>query len=107
LQKNRRIRAKKNIITQIIGIWDKNEFIFQFFKRNIYISVLTYNSMTNITLSIRDDIYEKMKQHSEVKWSEFVRKVIEERVNALDEIEESKYISSLSEELLEKDWDNQ
>ncbi|MCA9459226.1 MAG: hypothetical protein KC550_01620 [Nanoarchaeota archaeon] len=62
--------------------------------------------MTNITLSIRDDIYEKMKQHSEIKWSEFVRKAIEERIERLEEIEESRVVSELSEEVLAKDWDN-
>ncbi len=62
--------------------------------------------MTNITLSIRDDIYERMKQHSEIKWSEFVRKVIEERIEQLEQLEESNYVTSLSEELLEKDWNN-
>lgn len=62
--------------------------------------------MTNITLSIRDDIYERMKQHSEIKWSEFVRKVIEERIDQLEQLEESNYVTSLSEELLEKDWNN-
>jgi len=62
--------------------------------------------MTNITLSIRDDIYEQMKEHSEVKWSEFVRNVIEERVKQLEQLEESKYVSSLSEEILNKEWNN-
>ena len=37
--------------------------------------------MTNITLSIDDAVYKKMKKHSEVKWSEFVRKIIENRIN--------------------------
>ncbi|KHO54618.1 MAG: hypothetical protein QT10_C0014G0016 [archaeon GW2011_AR19] len=32
--------------------------------------------MTNITLSIEEDIYKRMKKHSEIKWSEFVRKII-------------------------------
>lgn len=75
-------------------------------KIPLNISETTYNIMTNITLSIRDDIYDRMKKHSEIKWSEFVRKIIEERLDVLDEIEESKYISNLSEELLAKDWDN-
>lgn len=40
--------------------------------------------MTNITLSIREDIYKKMKKHSEIKWSEFVRKEIENKINELE-----------------------
>jgi len=62
--------------------------------------------MTNITLSIREDIYTKMKKHSEIKWSEFVRKTIEERVNKLEELEESNFTTNFSEEILLKEWNN-
>lgn len=62
--------------------------------------------MTNITLSIKDETYKKMKQHSEIKWSEFVRKAIEERIRKLEEINESIYVSELSEEVLRKEWNN-
>jgi len=75
-------------------------------KTKVYISEVTYIIMTNITLSIREDIYEKMKKHSEIKWSEFVRKAIEKRVKKLEELDETKFISTLSEEVLAKDWDN-
>jgi len=30
----------------------------------------------NITLSIPEDVYKKMKEHSGIKWSEVVRKAI-------------------------------
>ena len=40
--------------------------------------------MTNITLSIDDDIYKKMKKFSEIRWSEFVRKIIEKRIEELN-----------------------
>lgn len=84
------------------------EFLIKDFMSidNFIISDNTYIIMTNITLSIREDIYNKMKKHSEIKWSEFVRKVIEERINELERLEESKYVSSLSEEVLTKEWDN-
>jgi len=67
--------------------------------------------MTNITLSIEESVYEKMKKYSEMKWSEFVRKAIQKRVNELDILEESKEEESIltmlaSEEVLKKDWDN-
>ena len=32
--------------------------------------------MVNLTISIPDDLCEKMKRHSEVKWSEVVRKAL-------------------------------
>ena len=68
--------------------------------------------MTNITLSIEDSIYKKMKKYSEIKWSEFVRKIIKKRLNELDKIERIKDKEGLfamltSEESLRKDWDNE
>ena len=43
--------------------------------------------MPNITLSIPDDIYKKMKKYSEIRWSEVVRKAI---VDYLKKLEESR-----------------
>lgn len=40
--------------------------------------------MGNITLSIPDDLHEKMKRLSEVRWSEIARKAIEQRINDLE-----------------------
>ena len=67
--------------------------------------------MTNITLSIDNEIYKKMRKHSEVKWSEFVRKIIQIRVNELEDLEKNKNKESIltmlaSEAVLEKDWNN-
>ena len=52
-----------------------------------------------------------MKKYSEIKWSEFVRKVIKKRLNELDRLEKIKDKESIftmlaSEETLKKDWDN-
>jgi predicted CopG family antitoxin len=68
--------------------------------------------MTNITLSIDDEVYRKMRQFSEVKWSEFVRKCISQRVKELDSLrkhpdKESIITMIASEEILKKDWDNE
>ena len=52
--------------------------------------------MPNITLSIPEDIYKKMKKYSEIKWSEVIRKAI---ADYLEKLEESKTEIS-SEELL-------
>jgi len=54
--------------------------------------------MPNITLSIPDEIYRKMKKYSEIKWSEVVRKAI---VDYLKKLEESKTEIS-TKELLEE-----
>ncbi len=67
--------------------------------------------MTNITLSIDDDVYKKMKRHSEIKWSDFVRKIIKKRVDELEKLGNPEFRESLmamlsSEDVLRKDWDN-
>lgn len=40
--------------------------------------------MPNLTLAISEELHNKMKQHSDVRWSEVVRKSISERVEILD-----------------------
>ena len=68
--------------------------------------------MTNITLSIDDEVYKRMRKFSEIKWSEFVRKIIKKRIDELEKIEkfpnkESILTMFASEEVLRKDWDNE
>lgn len=67
--------------------------------------------MTNVTLSIEDSVYKRMRRHSEIKWSEFVRKAIKERLGQLDMLEHNPAKESIltmlaSEEVLKKEWDN-
>ncbi|MFC1775087.1 hypothetical protein ACFLZN_02110 [Nanoarchaeota archaeon] len=40
--------------------------------------------MSNITLAIPDDLHKKMKKHSEIRWSEVVRKSIAEKIKVLE-----------------------
>lgn len=68
--------------------------------------------MTNITLSIDDSVYKKMRKHSEIKWSEFVRKTIKKRIEELEKIEKDANYEGIltmfaSEDVLRKDWDNE
>ena len=68
--------------------------------------------MTNITLSIDDEVYNKMKKFSEIKWSDFVRKCIQQRVKEMEMIkghpnQESIITMLASEKVLKKDWDNE
>ncbi|MBS3083319.1 hypothetical protein J4423_00795 [Candidatus Pacearchaeota archaeon] len=68
--------------------------------------------MTNITLSIDDSVYSRMRHYSEIKWSEFVRKVIEKRLVELDSINknvdaEGIFTMLASEDTLKKDWLNE
>lgn len=57
--------------------------------------------MTNITLSIDDEVYNKMKKFSEIKWSDFVRKCIQQRVKEMDKIKSDIYAD---ETLLSENW---
>ena len=67
--------------------------------------------MTNVTLSIDDAVYNKMKLHSEIKWSEFIRKCIQQRVAEMEKIKnimENESVMNMfaSQEILKKDWEN-
>jgi len=67
--------------------------------------------MTNITLSIEDSVYNKMRKYSEIKWSEFVRKIILNRIKELETLDKSKNREGIltmfaSEDVLNKDWEN-
>lgn len=41
--------------------------------------------MTNITLSIPNEVHVKMKMHKEIRWSEVVRRAITEYMEKLEE----------------------
>jgi len=80
--------------------------IFEITSNYPIINVISY------TLSIDDAIYKKMRQHSEIKWSEFVRKSIKKRIEELELIEKHPDSESIltmlaSEEVLKKEWDNE
>jgi metal-responsive CopG/Arc/MetJ family transcriptional regulator len=68
--------------------------------------------MTNVTLSINNETYKAMKKFSEIKWSEFIRKAIQQRIKELNQIEKNKNQEGIltmlsSENVLKKDWDNE
>ena len=70
------------------------------------------SNMTNVTLSIEDSIYDEMKIHSEIKWSEFIRKMIKKRLEELKMLDKSKNKEGIltmlaSENVLKKDWENE
>lgn len=67
--------------------------------------------MTNITLSIDEEVYKKMRKYSEIKWSGFVRKIIKRRIEELEMLKQHPNKENIltmlaSEEVLKKDWDN-
>ena len=63
--------------------------------------------MTNITLSIDDKVYKKMRKYSEIKWSEFVRKIVEKRINELEQLDKEDWENARflgDEKLLSESW---
>ena len=63
--------------------------------------------MTNITLSIDDNVYKKMRKYSEIRWSEFVRKIIEKRINELEKLDKDDWDNArflADEKLLSESW---
>lgn len=57
--------------------------------------------MTNVTLSVEDSVYNKMKLYSEIKWSEFIRKCIQQRIKELQSINSGIFADN---ELLAENW---
>lgn len=43
--------------------------------------------MVNMTLAISDELHHKMREFSDIRWSEVARKAIEQRVNDLELID--------------------
>lgn len=40
--------------------------------------------MTNLTLAIPEKLHEKMRKHSEIRWSEVVRRTISDKIEDLE-----------------------
>ncbi|MEK6926737.1 MAG: hypothetical protein AABW50_05675 [Nanoarchaeota archaeon] len=57
--------------------------------------------MTNITLSIDNNVYRKMRKFSEIKWSEFVRKCVQKRIEELESIKSNIFADK---KLLAENW---
>ena len=63
--------------------------------------------MKNITLSIDNEVYKKMRKYSEIKWSEFVRKIVEKRINELEQLDKEDWENARflgDEKLLSESW---
>jgi predicted CopG family antitoxin len=63
--------------------------------------------MTNITLSIDDEVYKKMRRYSEIKWSEFVRKCVKKRVEEIESLDKDDWENARflgDERLLSESW---
>ena len=54
-------------------------------------------SLPNITLSIPEHLYKKMKQYPEIKWSVIIRRYLEEFIDKLENVDREK-----TDEILKK-----
>jgi metal-responsive CopG/Arc/MetJ family transcriptional regulator len=61
--------------------------------------------MVNLTVSIPEELYRKMKKYSEVRWSEVVRKALAEYVGRLEVMERGIISSDKLSEMLDSKLD--
>ncbi len=68
-----------------------------------------YPHMTNVTLALPEELHQKMKSHSEIRWSEVVRKSITEKIENLeimDRITKKSRLSQKDVDLIAKKIDS-
>jgi predicted CopG family antitoxin len=58
--------------------------------------------MTNITLSVPDELYEEMKKHPEIRWSEVARQALVKKLADLRRLDALLRDSKLSERDVEE-----
>lgn len=54
--------------------------------------------MVNMTIALPDELHEKMRRHSEIKWSEIARRAIRRYVEEMDRLDKLTSDSKLTEE---------
>ncbi|MBU2099776.1 hypothetical protein KKG83_07800 [Candidatus Micrarchaeota archaeon] len=54
--------------------------------------------MTNVTLAVSEELYDKMKKHSEFKWSEVARQAIEQKIKDAELLKDLKAIAEAEKE---------
>ncbi len=58
--------------------------------------------MTNMTLSVPEELHKRMKQHTELKWSDIARQAFEKKVREIELTERLLSKSELTEEDAER-----
>jgi len=81
-----------------------NIFFHIFIKSNIYVVAHNYYGgfVPNITLAITDELKDKMKEHSSIKWSNVVRSIIEKKLSDFQDAEKVGKKSKLTEKDVEE-----
>ena len=57
--------------------------------------------MPNMTLSLSQDMYDRMKNYSEIKWSEVARRGFMEKLNQMEMLEDLKEVKQARKEFKE------
>jgi len=57
--------------------------------------------MTNVTLAIPGDLHTRMKRHSEIRWSEVIRKTISNKIDDLEMMDKLSDKSKLTKKDIE------
>lgn len=60
------------------------------------------DKMGNITLAVPEELHRKMKKHSEIRWSEVIRKTISEKINDLEMMNKLSTKSNLTKKDIEE-----
>lgn len=60
------------------------------------------DKVTNMTLSVPEDLHKKMRQHTELKWSDIARQAFEKKLNEIELAERLLSKSELTEEDAER-----
>jgi len=58
--------------------------------------------MVNITLSVPENLHKRMKNFSEIRWSEVARKALEQKINDLETLEKIAAKSKLTKKDVEE-----
>ena len=58
--------------------------------------------MTNLTLSVPDDLYEEMKKHPEIRWSEVARQALAKKLDDLRRLDALLRSSKLTDQDVEE-----
>ncbi|MBS3086354.1 hypothetical protein J4422_01495 [Candidatus Pacearchaeota archaeon] len=58
--------------------------------------------MVNITLAIPDALHKKLKTHSEIRWSDVIRRILEKRLEDLEIMDKIVSKSKFTEEDVEE-----
>jgi len=58
--------------------------------------------MANITLKIPDSLHEQIRRHSEIRWSEVIRQILQKKLEQLEQMERIASKSKLTERDVEE-----